>query len=101
ITKAADDAVGAAVNLDLLHAGAVARAVLEVTAFGDDAVERRASAAEPSLRIAQSRCCRRQPNARLVLEIPGSEGLEPADVVRTAATASVRSHPHRPADQRR
>src|SRR5258705_7772819 len=39
VAKAADHAVGAAIVLDLPHGGAVARAVFELAALGDDAVE--------------------------------------------------------------
>src|SRR5262249_7214814 len=42
VPEAADHAVRTAVVLDLLHSGAVARAVFQVRALGDDAIECRA-----------------------------------------------------------
>src|SRR5262249_22961677 len=39
VSEAADHAVRAAILLDLLHSGAVARAVFQVRALGDDAIE--------------------------------------------------------------
>src|SRR5262249_20570870 len=47
VAKAADHAVGAAEIFDHLHAAAVARAVIEIAALGDHAIERCAGAAEP------------------------------------------------------
>jgi hypothetical protein len=48
VAETADNDVRGAVILDLLHAAAVARAIFEVAALGDDAVERRADALEPA-----------------------------------------------------
>src|ERR1700722_7513900 len=53
VAEAADHAVGAAVVLDLLHAGAIARAIIEVALLGDHAVKRGAGAAQPFLRFGE------------------------------------------------
>src|SRR5438105_3519648 len=54
VAEAADHTIGATQILDLLHAAAIAGAVGKVTTLGDDAIERRAGAAQPSLGFIKS-----------------------------------------------
>src|SRR5262249_15020680 len=54
VPEAPDHAVGAAIVLDLLHPAAFARAIVEIAALGDDAVEQRANVFEPALCFAQA-----------------------------------------------
>jgi ferritin-like metal-binding protein YciE len=49
VAETADDAVGAAVILDLLHAGPVAGPISEIAPLGDDAVKHFARPPQPSL----------------------------------------------------
>jgi hypothetical protein len=60
VAEAANDAVGAAIILDLLHAAAIVGPVRQVAPLGDDAIERRADPGEPSARLRQLGRGRRQ-----------------------------------------
>src|SRR5438477_6560643 len=60
VAKTTDDAVSAAIILDLLHAAAVARAVFEVAALGDDAVEGRTGPLKPLLGLGKPGGCGRK-----------------------------------------
>jgi len=53
VAEAANHAIRAAEVFDLLHAVALARAIVEVAPFGDDAIERRAGLGEPLFRLGQ------------------------------------------------
>src|SRR5262249_32105755 len=77
VAEAADHTIRAAIVLDLLHSGTVARAVFQVAALGDDAVEHYANVFEPSFCFAQLGRRRRQSNSPLVSQIPPGEGFEP------------------------
>ena len=76
VPEAANHAVGAAVVLDLLHAGAFTRAIVEIAALGDDAVEQGANVLEPALCFAQVGRGGRQPNARFTFDVSTSEALQ-------------------------
>src|SRR4051812_38889634 len=69
VAKPADDAVGAAKILDLLHAVAIAGLVWQVDAFGDPAVKTAARLAEPFFRNGETGRCRREPKGGLRLEL--------------------------------
>src|SRR5262249_25589593 len=69
VAKAPDHAIGAAVVLDFLHGGALARPVRAVAALGDDAVECRTGLLEPVLGLGDRLAGRRQTNTRVVGEI--------------------------------
>src|SRR5262249_1183864 len=53
VAKPADDTVRAAVVLDFLHSAALARAIVEIAALGDDAVEHGADILKTALGLAQ------------------------------------------------
>src|SRR5437763_12694403 len=63
VAKAADDAVSAAIVLDLLHAVALARPVWQVAPLGDDAIERGAHPLEPAARVGELGGCGRDATA--------------------------------------
>src|SRR6476620_1115004 len=60
ITKSADDAIGGAEALDLLHAIAFTGAIAEIASFRDDAVESGRGVREPILCFSETRRRRRQ-----------------------------------------
>ena len=94
VAEAADHAVGAAVVLDLLHAGAVAGLIRQVAPLGDDAVERRADLLEPFLGIGESRGRRRQPDRSCAREdILLRECFQPLAPLARAAASGQRSSP--------
>src|SRR5262245_18221513 len=62
VAETPDHAVRAAIVLLLLHSGALARAIVDIAALGDDAVEHGADVLEPRLCLAQSGGGRRQSN---------------------------------------
>src|SRR6516164_907558 len=69
VTKPAHHAIGAAVVFDLLHAGALTRAIRGVASLGDDAVERRACLFEPLRRLRDRLRGGREPNGGMNGEI--------------------------------
>src|SRR5262245_19447708 len=76
VAETADHAVGAAVVLDLLHSAALARAIVEITALGDDAVEHGADILKPTLGLAELGGGGGQSNSPLVSEISMREVLQ-------------------------
>src|SRR5690348_6770266 len=76
VAKAANHAVGAAITLDLLHAGAIAGAIGKVAPLGDDAVERAAEAVEPFPGACKLCGCGRQPDRHAGSHIAVDESLE-------------------------
>src|SRR5262245_9528845 len=91
VAEAADHAVGAAVVLDLLHAGALARLVGQIAALGDDAVETRADAFQPAFRIAELRRRRRQPDALGAPAIPAEKAFQRGTPFLERATSQQRA----------
>src|SRR4029453_2187771 len=67
---------GAAVVFSLLHSGALARAIVEIAALRDDAVEHSSDVLEPRLGFTQPPRGRRETNSFLAPEISTCEGLQ-------------------------
>jgi hypothetical protein len=77
VTETADDAIGGAEILDLLHgAGALAGFVGSVEVLGDDAVQAAAHGAEPATGVGETGGGGGEAEAIGVLEIFGGEGFE-------------------------
>src|SRR5262249_30587567 len=76
VAETADYAVRAAIVLHLLHSGALARAIVEIAALGDNAVEHGADVLEPRLCSVHIGGRRRQSKSRRLSEIAAGKNFE-------------------------
>src|SRR4051812_33854830 len=76
VAKPADDAVGAAKILDLLHAVAIAGLVWQIETLGDDAVKTAAGLREPFFRRGIACRCRRESKGGLRSELYACKGFQ-------------------------
>src|SRR5688572_30028529 len=70
VAESADDAIGGAKRLDLLHPRALPGLIRQIHSLCDDSVQARPAALEPLFRFRCVRRCRREPQ-RVLEIIPG------------------------------
>src|SRR5262249_24546251 len=101
VAKPADDTVRAAVVLDFLHSAALARAIVEIAALGDDAVEHGADILKPALGLAQLGGGGGQSNSLLLSEISLREVLQLTASFAQREVHESNGRRYQPADRRR